>query len=258
MRRSRRVTRESSGFGCSRRGRWCTANWRGAYFPARATSRCSSICCSTTRTFRPGAPTTFRADRRCAGRGSRLVPGPWRRCSIGWPAHWPSHTAAPRAGPHSCPAGFWHRLRLEAFDGTTFEVADTEENDAAFERPAGSCGPGGYPQVRVVALVECATHAVLDAVIGGRGQGETTLALDLAGAAGPGTLVLADRNMLGVQLWTAFRDRGAELLWRLKKTVATRPEAVLEDGSWLARVRIDKHTAAALRRAGQRVPGAIT
>ncbi|HVI36990.1 MAG TPA: IS4 family transposase, partial [Gaiellales bacterium] len=166
--------------------------------------------------------------------------------------------AGPIAEPQSCPAAFWHQLRLEAFDGTTFEVADTEENDAAFERPAGSCGPGGYPQVRVVALVECATHAVLDAVIGGRGQGETTLALDLAGAAGPGTLVLADRNMLGVQLWTAFRDRGAELLWRLKKTVATRPEAVLEDGSWLARVRIDKHTAAALRRAGQRVPGAIT
>src|SRR4051812_10733925 len=133
--------------------------------------------------------------------------------------------AGPIAEPHSCPAGFWRQLRLEAFDGTTFEVADTAENDAAFERPAGSCGPGGYPQVRMVALVECATHAVLDAVIGGRGQGETTLALDLAGAAGPDTLVLADRNMLGVQLWTAFRDRGAELLWRVKKTVATRPQA---------------------------------
>ena len=66
--------------------------------------------------------------------------------------------AGPIAEPQSCPAAFWHQLRLEAFDGTTFEVADTEENDAAFERPAGSCGPGGYPQVRVVALVECATQ----------------------------------------------------------------------------------------------------
>src|SRR3954470_1421088 len=33
------------------------------------------------------------------------------------------------AEPQSCPAAFWHQLRLEAFDGTTFEVADTEEND---------------------------------------------------------------------------------------------------------------------------------
>ena len=110
----------------------------------------------------------------------------------------------------------------------------------------------------MVALVECGSHAVINAVIGGRGQGESTLAMDLAGAAGPGTLVLADRNMLGVQLWTAFRARGAHLLWRLKSTVAIRPEAVLADGSWLARVRMDKHTAAALRRAGQPVSGTIT
>jgi len=166
--------------------------------------------------------------------------------------------AGPIAVPDSCPEGFWRTLRLEAFDGTTFDVADTKENAAAFERPAGSRGPGGYPQARVVALVECGSHAVINAVIGGRGQGESTLAMDLAGAAGPGTLVLADRNMLGVQLWTAFRARGAHLLWRLKSTVAIRPEAVLADGSWLARVRMDKHTAAALRRAGQPVSGTIT
>jgi transposase IS4-like protein/DDE family transposase len=147
--------------------------------------------------------------------------------------------AGPIAVPDSCPEGFWRTLRLEAFDGTTFDVADTEENAAAFERPAGSRGPGGYPQARVVALVECGSHAVINAVIGGRGQGESTLAMDLVGAAGPGTLVLADRNMLGVQLWTAFRARGAHLLWRLKSTVAIRPEAVLADGSWLARVRMD-------------------
>jgi hypothetical protein len=166
--------------------------------------------------------------------------------------------AGPIAAPQRCPEAFWHQLRLEAFDGTTFEVADTTENAAAFERPAGSCGPGGYPQARVVALIECGTHAVLDAVIGERGQGESTLALALAGAAGPDTLVLADRNMLGVQLWTAFRERGAHLLWRLKSPVATRPQAVLADGSWLARVRMDKHTAAALRRSGRPVPAALT
>src|SRR3954453_1954628 len=166
--------------------------------------------------------------------------------------------AGPIAVPDSCPEGFWRTLRLEAFDGTTFDVADTEENAAAFERPAGSRGPGGYPQARVVALVECGSHAVINAVIGGRGQGGSTLAMDPAGAAGRGTLVLADRNMLGVQLWTAFRARGAHLLWRCKSTVAPRPQAVLAAGSWLARVRPDKHTAAACRRAGQAVPAAIT
>jgi hypothetical protein len=166
--------------------------------------------------------------------------------------------AGPVAQPGTCPSAFWRGLRLEAFDGTVLDVADTPENAEEFTRPAGSCGSGGYPQARVVALVECGTHALIDAAIGGRQQGETTLAMDFAGSAGPGTLVLADRNMLGVPLWNAFVDAGAELLWRLKKTVAKKPHAVLEDGSYLARVRLDKHTAAALRREGKNVPSAVT
>ncbi|WP_425556847.1 IS4 family transposase [Dactylosporangium darangshiense] len=166
--------------------------------------------------------------------------------------------AGPIAQPDTCAPAFWRGLRLEAFDGTVLDVADTPENAEEFTRPAGSCGVGGYPQARVVALVECGTHALVEAAIGGRQQGETTLAMNLAGSAGPGTLVLADRNMLGVPLWNAFVEAGAQLLWRLKKTVAKKPHAVLDDGSYLARVRLDKHTAAALRREGKGVPSAIT
>jgi len=47
----------------------------------------------------------------------------------------------PIASPESCPSAFWRGLRLEAFDGTTFDIADTEANAAEFGRPAGSCGP---------------------------------------------------------------------------------------------------------------------
>jgi transposase IS4-like protein len=117
----------------------------------------------------------------------------------------------------SCPTAFWRGLRLEAFDGTVLDVADSRANTAEFTRPAGGAGPGGYPQARIVILVECGTHTVIDAAIGGRRQGETTLAMGLACASGPGTLVLADRNMPGVPLWLAFRRTGAHLLWRLKQ-----------------------------------------
>ena len=92
--------------------------------------------------------------------------------------------AGPVAEEHDCPAAFWRGLRLEAFDGTVLDVADTEDNAYAFTRPAGGSGLGGYPQARVVALIECGTHAVIDAVIGGRQQGETTLAMDLAPSTG--------------------------------------------------------------------------
>jgi transposase IS4-like protein/DDE family transposase len=158
--------------------------------------------------------------------------------------------AGPIANEATCPAAFWRHLRLEAFDPTVLDVADTPANEAAFGRPAGGDGAGGYPQARVVALIECGTHALCDAVIGGRGRGETTLAMALAASAGPGTLVLADRLMFGVGLWRAFTNGGAHLLWRLEQRTARRVVQVLDDGSYLARVRVDKHTDAALRRQG--------
>ena len=64
--------------------------------------------------------------------------------------------------------GVWYRgWRLVALDGTTLDVPDTPANVAALGRPGGSRGPGAFPQVRLVGLVECGTHAVLDAAMGG-------------------------------------------------------------------------------------------
>jgi hypothetical protein len=161
--------------------------------------------------------------------------------------------AGPVAEQDTCPAAFWRGLRLEAFDGTVFDVADTAANAAEFTRPGGA-GPGGYPQPLLMALVECGSHAVVDAVIGGRGRGEATLAAHLAPAAGAGTLVLADRNMMGVPLWDAFRRHGAHLLWRLKRSVARKVEELLPDGSYLARIRPDRHQRAGYRARGEPPP----
>ncbi|MFJ4008222.1 IS4 family transposase [Streptomyces sp. NPDC090026] len=165
--------------------------------------------------------------------------------------------AGPVANEEDCPTAFWRGLRLEAFDGTVLDVADTPENTAEFTRPAGGAGTGGYPQARVVALAECGTHALIDAAIGGRRQGETTLAMTLAASTGPGTLVLADRNTPGVPLWTAFRRTGAHLLWRLKGPTAQRVEKVLPDGSYLTHMHLDKNLRAAYRRRGEKPPGPV-
>jgi hypothetical protein len=50
----------------------------------------------------------------------------------------------------------YRRWRLVALDGTTLDVPDTPANVAAFDRPGGGRGPGAFPQVRLVGLVECA------------------------------------------------------------------------------------------------------
>lgn len=65
----------------------------------------------------------------------------------------------------------------------------------------------------MVALVECGTHAVIDAELGGCRLGETTLAARLARSSGPGMLILADREFLGAPLWRALgRHRGPPVL----------------------------------------------
>jgi Insertion element 4 transposase N-terminal/Transposase DDE domain len=155
---------------------------------------------------------------------------------------------AAAARPLATPAtpGAWYRgWRLGALDGTTLDVADTPANDAAFGRANSGRGEGtgAFPQVRVVGLVECGTHATVGAVLGPYGTGEVTLAGRLLGGleegALAGVLLLADRLFVGAALWRTAHATGAELLWRAKtgKTAPKLPvDQVLADGSWLSRL----------------------
>src|SRR4051794_12655421 len=55
--------------------------------------------------------------------------------------------------------GAWYRQwRLVGLDGSCLDLADTEENRAAFGRPGASRGESAFPQVRFVTLVENGTH----------------------------------------------------------------------------------------------------
>jgi hypothetical protein len=89
--------------------------------------------------------------------------------------------ARPLASPDT--TGAWYRgWRLLAVDGTTVDVADTPANDQAFGRPKTHRGEQtAFPQVRVVAVAECGTHAIIDAAMGPLAKGETTLAAGLLG-----------------------------------------------------------------------------
>jgi hypothetical protein len=121
------------------------------------------------------------------------------------------------AGPVGSPdtAGvFWRGLRLVAVDGTTLDVPDSAGNIETFGRPSNTAGGGAYPQVRLVAVAECGTRAVLDAAFGPYRTAEQTLTRDLLVSLKPAMLLLADRNFLGWQLWREAAATGAELLWR--------------------------------------------
>ncbi|WP_393086177.1 IS4 family transposase [Streptomyces sp. LN704] len=146
-------------------------------------------------------------------------------------------TAKPMA-TESTPGAFWRGLRLLAVDGTCWDVADTEANQAAFGRPGSGRGTGrsAFVQVRMAALVEVGSHAVLDAELVGCRAGEVTLVGRLPRSCGPGQLVLADREFLGVPLWRAFTATGADLLWRVPANRVLPVRRLLRDGSWLSHI----------------------
>ena len=147
-----------------------------------------------------------------------------------------ARVARPLASPGSKGA-FLAGRRLVAIDGTCLDVADTTENTLAFGRPGVNKGEqAAFPQARVVALAECGTHAIFDAVIGPYSTSEIELSRALVARLEPGMLLLADRGFYGFKLWTAAASTGADLCWRAKSNLLPRHVETLTDGSWLAEV----------------------
>ena len=68
----------------------------------------------------------------------------------------------PLATP-ATPGAFLFGLRLMALDGTLIDAPDTPGNVRAFGKRRAPRGQSAWPQVRVVAMSECATHAVCEA-----------------------------------------------------------------------------------------------
>jgi hypothetical protein len=143
-------------------------------------------------------------------------------------------TAKPMATEST--VGAWYgRWRLMAVDGTTFDVPDSEENNARFGRPTTHRGERtAFPQVRVVALAECGTHAITHAALGPFTTAESVLARELFPALGPDDLLIADRGFAGLDQWRAASAGGADLLWRIKSNAVLPVRQELPDGSYLS------------------------
>jgi Insertion element 4 transposase N-terminal/Transposase DDE domain len=148
------------------------------------------------------------------------------------------------AVPLATPAmsGAWlSGLRMVAVDGFCLDLPDTPANEEYFGRAGVNKGErAAFPMARVLALAECATHAVFAAQVGAYREGEATLLERLLPSFRAGMLVLGDRGMFSYDLWRKAAATGADLLWRIR-TDAAGPKPVfveeLPDGSWLGRLQ---------------------
>lgn len=135
----------------------------------------------------------------------------------------------------SLPGSYFKDLLLVAIDGSTFALQDTADNSKEFGRSSNQNGEAAWPLARFVGLVECGTHLIFGAKLGGYRDSEITLAKSLAQRLGAGMLCMADRLFPGYELWKQYAATGAQLLWRAKLSVRLVKTEVLADGSYLAK-----------------------
>ena len=157
-----------------------------------------------------------------------------------------TRACVPMATPDT-PGGFYRDWRLVSIDGTTIDVADTPANGAVFGRAGTGRGEGSaFPQLRVVALGECGTHAIIAAAMDSYDVGEVSLAKQMISSFRPGLLVLADRGFTAHPLFAAAAATGADLLWRAKGNAVLPVLERFPDGSFRSELvaSTDKRTRA--------------
>jgi hypothetical protein len=137
--------------------------------------------------------------------------------------------------------GAWYRgWRVMSLDGTTLDVGDTVANARAFGRPGSSRGAnatGAFPQVRLMGLLENGTHAICGAELGPYRASEAALAAAVVPRLTREMLCLADRGLLGFDLWRQAAATGAALLWRAGATFTLPLLERCPDGSYRSELR---------------------
>ncbi len=143
--------------------------------------------------------------------------------------------AVPLAPPRT-PGVTYRGLRTVAFDGlNSVKVPDSDRNRSWMGKMKSRLGLAGYPALRLVALAETGTRALLGAVIGAKGdRNEAPLARQLVPLLGKGMLLLADRAYDASGLLAAIAATGAQLLCRGTSTRKPPVLRVLPDGSYLS------------------------
>lgn len=139
--------------------------------------------------------------------------------------------AVPLARPGTR-GGWFHGRRLMAIDGVVLDVADTPANLAEFGKSGSGKSISPFPQVRVVGLAECGTHAMVAAAFDSWKVYERELLGRILTAFEEGMLVLADRGFFSYDLWKQAAATGADLVWRLGDNVEVPILGWLPDGSY--------------------------
>lgn len=159
------------------------------------------------------------------------------RIRLGWEPVRQLHDEVVRPIATERTRGAWYRhWHLVSLDGSILELPDEAEHREAFGKQPCKVGETAFPALRFLSLVENGTHVLFGSRMGAYATSEIILAEEVLPHLKPGMLCLADRGFYGFHLWGLARGTGADLVWRVKKSLVLPREKTLEDGSFLSRV----------------------
>ena len=159
------------------------------------------------------------------------------RTRLGWEPLRQLHDELVKPVAAAATKGAWYgEWRIVSIDGSTLDVADEKSNSEAFGRPGSSRGTSAYPKIRFVSLVENGTHVLFGSRMADYATSEIALAMAVLPGLRKGMLCLADRGFYGFELWKQAAAIGADLLWRIPKTMVLSCDRRLPDGSYLSRI----------------------
>lgn len=148
------------------------------------------------------------------------------------------HTVCQPMTTPATPGAFLFGLRVMALDGTVEDVADTPANVRAFGRTQNARGPSAFPQVQGVYLVECGSHAIVDAGFWPIHTSERVGGFRMVRSLTPDMLLMWDRGFHDVRMLVAAQRQGSHVLGRLPASVKPQRVRTLPDGSYLAHLRL--------------------
>jgi hypothetical protein len=154
--------------------------------------------------------------------------------SIAAPIAGETHPLARTLASGPMRGAFLRSWRLMAIDGFEVDVPDTRDNAEEFGYSGSGETRSAFPKIRVVAMAECGTHAMVAAEVEGCNVSETALAERLYGRLQHDQLLTADRNFYSFEAWCQAARTGAQLLWRAPTQLRLPVMRSLEDGSYLS------------------------
>lgn len=112
----------------------------------------------------------------------------------------------------------WHGHPVKLLDGSSVNMPDTPENQAAYPQHTTQRPGCGFPTARVVGIFSLQTGALADFATDSLRVAETTLFRRISAAIRPGEIAIADRYFCSYPDIATLRRRGVDCLFRLHQT----------------------------------------